>query len=279
MASSRDKDTNLLMAVVGIFMLLFGATGVFCQLQDSLNTIWEVKAKPGRGLWNFIRHRLLSLGMVLGIGFLLLVSMVLSTALSAFTDKLGSALSVTGVIAHFIDLIVSMGITALLFAAIFKFLPDVKVEWRHVWVGSVVTALLFALGKHLLGLYLGQESTESTYGAAGSVVIILLWFYYASIILFFGAEFTQVYARRTGSKIVPNDYAVPVSDKQRAQEGLSGEKVAPDHPPARIASPPVLLREDLSPTPPQWQTVWMFVGVMIITGLLAGASLRRRLPS
>ena len=288
MAASRSKDTNVFMAIVGIVALLFGATGVFAQLQDSLNTIWEVKAKPGKGLWNFIRHRLLSLGMVLGIGFLLLVSMVLSTVLATFTSKLGSMLSATGVIAHIVDVVVSVGVTTLLFAAMFKFLPDVKISWRNVWVGALGTALLFALGKHLLGLYLGRESTESAYGAAGAVVIILLWFYYASIILFFGAEFTQVYARRTGSRIVPSEYAVPISDEQRAQEGLSGKKMEPgkqapeaEYEPIGEAAMAAYERAQPVPVSPvpglNRESVWTFVGVVVVTGLLAGASLRRRI--
>lgn len=290
MAVSRSKDTNILMTIVGVVALLFGATGVFAQLQDSLNTIWEVKAKPGRGMWIFIRHRLLSLGMVLGIGFLLLVSMLLSTILSTFTSKLGSMMSATGVIAHIVDLVVSVGVTTLLFAAIFKFLPDVKVEWRNVWVGALGTALLFALGKYLLGLYLGRESTESAYGAAGAVVIILLWFYYAAIILFFGAEFTQVYARSTGSRIVPSDYAVPISDEQRAQAGLSGRKTAPPAPqpsepeyePLGTAALEAYARSQTVPISPvsvpglRRDSVWAFVGLMVVTGLLAGANLRRR---
>jgi membrane protein len=192
MMSAQQKAGGLITTIIGIVALLFGAAGVFGELQDSLNTIWGVKSKPGRGLLAMIRARFLSLSMVLGIGFLLLVSMALSTFLTAITKSMGSGLP--QVFAHALDIIVSLGVVSLLFAMIFKYLPDVKVPFRKVWVGAIGTALLFTAGKELLALYLGRASTASAYGAAGSVIIIQMGVYYASLNLYFGAEFTQVYA-------------------------------------------------------------------------------------
>src|SRR5207247_6974382 len=150
--------------ILGIVALVFGAAGVFGQLQDALNTIWEVKAKPGRGIWGFIRDRFLSLAMVLGIGFLLLISMALTTFLTAVTGSLGDRLPLSESVAHGLNFALSFGVISLLFAMIFKFLPDVKIPFAEVWVGALGTALLFTMGKYLLALYLGRESTTSSYG-------------------------------------------------------------------------------------------------------------------
>ena len=210
MMSAQKKGTSLITTIVGVVALLFGAAGVFGQLQDSLNTVWEVKAKPGAGIWNLLRNRFLSFSMVLGVGFLLLVSMALSTALAAFTSSMGQKLPISW-LAHVLDFVVSFGVVTLLFAMIFKFLPDVKVPWSKVWIGAILTTFLFTIGKILLGFYLGRASTSSAYGAAGSVMVILMWVYYASVIMLFGAEFTQVYARKTGARIQPSHYAVAVT--------------------------------------------------------------------
>jgi membrane protein len=229
MMSNQTKSGGIVTTVVGVVTLLLGASGVFGQLQDALNTIWGVKAKPGIGIWGFLRHRFLSFGMVLGIGFLLLISMVLTTALSALMKNMGGLLPMSEAVAHTINFVVSFGVITLLFAIMFKFLPDVKVRWSDVWAGAVLTSLLFTIGKFLLGLYLGRASTTSSYGAAGSVVLILLWVYYASIIIFLGAEFTQAYAKARGHKTEPKKYAVPVTEEERAEEGMSegGKKAAP----------------------------------------------------
>jgi membrane protein len=178
-------------SIIGIIVLLFGASGVFGQLQDSMNKIWEVPAKASGGVWGFIRTRLLSFAMVLGIGFLLLVSLIISTALSAMGKYLAPGQSF---VAQAINQVISFGFITLLFALIFKVLPDRPVAWNDVWMGAALTALLFVIGKYLIGLYLGQGSVTSAFGAAGSLVVILLWVYYASQILLFGAQFTQVYA-------------------------------------------------------------------------------------
>ena len=221
MVGAHKPATSLLTTIIGLIVLLFGASGVFGQLQDSLNVIWEVQPKPGRGIWGFIRSRFLSFAMVLGVGFLLLVSMVISALLSAFTGALGSALPMPGLVAHALNFIVSFLVITLLFAMIFKVLPDARVRWRDVWMGAIFTALLFSVGKYFLGFYLGRASTTSSYGAAGSLVIVLLWVYYSSLILFFGAEFTQVHAKAMGSRIVPTPEAVPVTEEARAEQGLA----------------------------------------------------------
>jgi membrane protein len=215
------QQTSIITTVLGAIALIFGATGVFGQLQDSLNTIWKVKAKPGKGVWAFVRSRFLSLTMVLGIGFLLLVSLALTTFLSSMMGSVSSRFAISETLAHILNLVVSFAVISVLFGMIFKFLPDVKIPFRNVWMGAVVTAFLFTIGKYLLSLYLGRESTASAYGAAGSVILVLMWIYYASVILFLGAEFTYVYTKDTGTKIVPTKYAEPVMQEQRAREGMS----------------------------------------------------------
>jgi membrane protein len=224
MMAAQKHGTSVITVIVGTVILLFGASGLFGQLQDALNTIWDVKAKPGQGIWSFIRQRFLSLTMVLGVGFLLLVSLMLSTFMTAFSGWLGGLLPIPEAAAHALNFVVSFAVVTLLFAMIFKALPDVKIPLSKVWVGAIATSLLFVLGKYLLALYLGRSSTTSSFGAAGSVIVIMMWVYYASVILLFGAEFTQVYARATGTKVVPNKYAVPVTENERAVEGMPEEE-------------------------------------------------------
>jgi membrane protein len=183
--------------------LAVAATGVFVQLQDSLNKVWNVRHLPGRGLRNFIRHRLLSFAMVLGIGFLLLVSLVCSAGLSALGNFIGDYISGKEILLKALNFIISLGIITALFTMIFKFLPDVKIAWRDVWLGGFITALLFNLGKFLIGIYIGRSSLSSVYGAMGSLVIVLVWVYYSAQILFFGAQFTRAYASKFGVKPGP----------------------------------------------------------------------------
>jgi membrane protein len=189
-------------------MLLFGASGVFVQLQDALNSIWNVAPKPGRTLHNIIEDRVLSLVVVLGTGFLLLVSLVLSAALSALNGVL-RAYSFPGDLElwQWINGGFSFVLITLLFAAIFKLLPDVKIGWRYVWGGAALTSLLFSVGKFGLGLYLAHSGVASAFGAAASLVIILIWVYFSAQILLFGAEFTKVYARYRGARLEPADNA------------------------------------------------------------------------
>ncbi|MDB6171006.1 MAG: putative rane protein [Chthoniobacteraceae bacterium] len=222
MVQSASKPAQSKMAaLIGVVTLIIGAGGVFGQLKDSLNTIWEVQQKPGGGIKAFLRERLLSFGMVLVIGFLLLVSLVLTAAIAVLNKYIGTFLPMSGLIATVFAFIIAFLVVTLLFATIFKVLPDATVEWRNVWVGAVVTALFFELGKTGLGWYLGMESTSSAYGAAGSIVLLLLWVYYNSLILFFGAEFTQVYANETGTRIRPSKNAEPVTAEMRAQQGMA----------------------------------------------------------
>lgn len=211
-ASQPGKST--LATLIGVALALFGASGVFGQLQDALNTIWGVKAKPGRGVWGFLRSRFLSFAMVGGICFLLLVSLATEALLKAFSHYVQSVLPGGIVIALTIYVVFDFAVVVLLFAMIFKVLPDVEIQWRDVWIGAVMTAILFGIGKWLLGFYLGSGAAGSAYGAASSLIALLLWVYYSSQILLFGAEFTQVYASRAGRGLKPAKYAVRVETKE-----------------------------------------------------------------
>ena len=185
LTSAGKPKSGILAIIIGVVTLLLGATGVFGQLKDALNTIWDVPAKKSGGILFMIKERFLSFTMVLGVGFLLLVSLVIDAALSAIGNALWQPL----------QLLVSLAVITVLFAMMFRFLPDVRVEWRDVWFGAAFTAFLFVLGKFALGLYLGRSAIVSSYGAAGSLVVLLVWIFWSSNILFFGAEFTKVYAR------------------------------------------------------------------------------------
>ena len=214
---ASEPSTGIFAAAVAGVTLLVGASGVFAQLQDSLNSIWGVKAKEGRGLWGLIRDRFFSVAALLGTGFLLLVSLVLSAALSAFGKWFGGWLPAPELVLQILEFIISFGVVTGLFALIFKVLPDAHVAWRDVWVGSAMTALLFTIGKFAIGLYLGKSDVGSAYGAAGSMVILLVWVYYSAQIILFGAEFTQVYANALGSRIVASDNA-DVADPAKAKD-------------------------------------------------------------
>lgn len=218
-ASARSPEGGVLGTVVGIVVLFFGASGVFVELQSALNTIWEVEPKPGRGVLGEIRDRFLSFTMVLGVAFLLLVSLVLSAALSAAGRMFSGVLPGGEALWQAVNFVVSYLMIAGLFALIFKYVPDVEVRFRDVWLGALVTAFLFTIGKLLLGLYLGKASVGSSYGAAGSFIAFVVWVYYAAQIVFLGAEFTQVSARRRGAEIKPNENAVRAdSEKPVAHE-------------------------------------------------------------
>jgi membrane protein len=212
---ASEPATGIVATVAAAGTLLLGASGVFAQLQDSLNSIWGVKPKEGRGLWGLIRDRFISVAALLGTGFLLLVSLVLSAALSAFGKWFGGWLPAPEFVLQVLELVISLAVITGLFALIFKVLPDAHVAWSDVWVGAALTALLFTIGKFAIGLYLGKSDVGSAYGAAGSLVILLVWVYYSAQILLFGAEFTQAYANRLGSRIVPSENAV-VADPSKA---------------------------------------------------------------
>jgi membrane protein len=222
--NASQPGESVAAAVIGVVVLLFGASGVFGQLHDALNTIWEVEPKPGRGILGTIKDRFLSFTMVLGIAFLLLVSLVISAALAALDEFVVGLLPGTEAIMQVVSIVISFAVTTLLFALVFKVVPDAEIAWRDVWIGAAITALLFTIGRTLIGLYLGRSETISTYGAAGSLVLILLWVYYSAQILFLGAEFTQVYANKYGSRIRPDEDAVPVTEEARAQQGMASEE-------------------------------------------------------
>lgn len=208
----RNAHTNhrgLIATIIGFLTLFFGASGVFAQLQTSLNTIWNVAQKPGLSLWQVIRDRFMSFSMVLGIGFVLLVSLLLSAALAAVGKYMQGLLPGSEILWQIFNFALSFGVITLLFAMIFKILPDANISWKHVWVGAAVTSLLFSIGKQLMGLYLGNSAIGSTYGAAGSMVVLLIWVNYSSMILFYGAEFTYVYHEKFGGVPAPQENAMP----------------------------------------------------------------------
>ena len=218
-----QPSTGLVATGLAVVTLLFGASGVFGQLQDALNTVWGVEPKEGRGVWGFIKDRFLSFVAVLGTGFLLLVSLILSSALAAFGKWFSGLLPLPEALLHLFNFVLSFVVVTGLFALIFKVLPDARVAWRDVWVGALLTAALFTIGKYALGLYLGKSNVASAYGAAGSLVLILVWVYYSAQILLYGAEFTQVYANRLGERIVPAPDA-QVANPRKAAAGQDKEK-------------------------------------------------------
>ncbi len=210
--SSPSKSA--LGGAIGFALALFGASGVFGQLQSSLNIIWGVKSKPGRGIWGFVRSRFLSFALIAGIGFLLLVSLVIEAAIKGFSHYLQSVVPGALTIIIPIYLAFDFVIVTAVFAMIFKVLPNAQTRWRDVWVGAVLTAILFLIGKWALGIYLGSGTASSAYGAASSLITLLLWVYYSSQILLFGGEFTQVYARKCGTAIKPDQYAVRIERQE-----------------------------------------------------------------
>ncbi len=201
LGSLNRPDAGLLGSAVGLVTLLIGATTVFAELQNAMDRIWRAPARPpGNGLWQLLRSRLLSLGMVLGIGFLLMVSLILSAALAALGKWWGPWFGEVAFVANAVDLGVGFLLITAMFAMIYKWIPRTHVDWRDVWIGAAMTSLLFTLGKSLIGLYLGRSGVASPFGAAASLVVLLLWVYYSAQIFLFGAEFTWVYARRHGSQ-------------------------------------------------------------------------------
>ena len=206
--NSRQKSNSTMALIVGIATLVFGATGVFSQLQKSLNDAWEVELDPDAGIKQTVLSRVTALGIVLALAFLLIVSLVLSSILAAINGWLEQQLpGIPTFIFFIVNNLVSVAVLATLFALMFKVLPDAEVEWRSVWAGALMTSVLFTIGKFLLGFYFGQSDPGATFGAAGSIILIMLWVYYSSLILLFGAEFTQVYARRNGHRLEPSEHA------------------------------------------------------------------------
>jgi len=245
--ADRPGAGGVIATIASIAGLLFGATGAFIQLQGALNRAWEVKPDPEQGgMKSFITKRLFSIGMVLGVGFLLAVSLALTSLITAFGTAIGGGLS--GPVLQTLNFVVSFVVIAALFAAIFKVLPDARIAWRDVWIGGIATAILFNIGKWAIGFYIGRSNPGSAYGAAGSLAVLMLWAYYSAMILLFGAEFTQQWAKQRGAGIEPEEGAVRVVEKEthvrpgepgaRGGAGEEREGARPGRAAASVAAPP-----------------------------------------
>jgi membrane protein len=229
--NAQRPAESVVATLIGIFTLLFGALGVFVQLKAALNTVWDVEAPKEGGILAFIKTHLLSFTMVLGVGFLLLVSLVVSAGIAALSTLINGIIGNTEFVLQVINFAISFGFITLMFGLLYKFLPDIEIQWRDVWIGAAFTSLLFTIGKTLIGLYLGNSGVTSTYGAAGALVILLLWVFYSAQILLYGAEFTQVFARRYGSR---------VGDKAEAEkQSQAGTQAAPVMKPAAAPGYPL----------------------------------------
>ncbi len=237
-ASMSGKST--LTAVIGFITLLIGTTTVFAEIQDSINSIWNLKTKPEKGWIKLIQNRLLSFSIVIGLAFLLLVTLIINGVMEALGNRLANMFPELAVLVIYtINLVLTFIVITLLFATVFKVLPDAKIKWKDVIIGAIVTALLFMLGKFGITYYIGRSNIGSTYGAAGSLIILLLWVYYSSIILYYGAEFTKAYATHFGNRIYPNSYAVWIKHidieeenktlKQEEQEKKAHNDHSPDN--------------------------------------------------
>ncbi len=217
--ASGDRPKSAIATVLGIVTLLIGASGVFAQLKDALNTIWGVRIKPGAAIREFTRGYVLSFGMILAVGFLLIVSLVLTTGMQAVSRYMTGVVPFPGVTAPVTELC-SFGLLSLLFGVIYKVLPDVQLRWRDVRIGALVTGLLFTIGKYLIALYLARSSITSSFGAAGALILVLVWIYYSTVIFLFGAEFTKVYSRECGAGIIPSRHATFVTREMRLEQGV-----------------------------------------------------------
>jgi len=276
--TAAKQKTGTIATVLSIILLIMSASGVFGELQDSLNTIFEVKPKPNRGILGVIKDRFFSMTLVLGTAFLLLVSLVASTVLTGMTKRIGGE----GIIFELLNFVVSLAITSLLFSLMFKYLPDVKLHWRNVFIGGAVTAVLFTIGKFFLGLYLSRGSTTSVYGAAGSLVAMLLWVYYSGWILFFGAEFTRAYALAHGDGKQPEANAVKVTEDDKAKQGRASEgrvaaavrnggTVLPSRPARTYTAPQIPAYSFSSTGADGGRKSYIAAGAGVVVGALAGA--------
>jgi membrane protein len=221
--TAKQPGEGVVGSIIGLAVLLFGASGVFGELQTSLNQMWEVMPRPNRGVLGFIKDRFFSFTMVMGVAFLLLVSLVVSAALATITEHFRDLVPYPA-LSWLLNVGIGIGITTVLFALIYKVIPDVQIKWRDVWVGAFATAVLFSVGRVGLGWYVGRSATVSPFGAAGSLVALIVWVYYSAQILFFGAEFTQVFATRYGSRILPSSNAVHMDDMPRRRRAREGRK-------------------------------------------------------
>ncbi|AEV31846.1 putative membrane protein [Owenweeksia hongkongensis DSM 17368] len=224
LANVELNDSNFVMKTIGVLTLIFGATTLFFQLQKSLNYIWDVESSPENGIKKLILDRASSLGLILVIAFLLLITLVLSAIISILGNWIDNNFGDVLLYAvQLLNFVLSLGVVSLLFAVMFKFLPDVEISWKSVWVGSIVTAVLFSIGKTLLGLYFAHADPSSSFGAAGTIILVMIWVNYTCLILFFGAEFTQVHARKYNHKIRPSKHA-----KWRAEHILKNMEDKPE---------------------------------------------------
>jgi membrane protein len=266
--SASNPTEGVLATIIGIVTLLFGALGVFNELHNALNVIWEVKEEKTEGFLQAVKKalidRFLSFTMVLVIGFLLLVSLVISAGLSATQELVGNTFPIPEFFLQLINLILSIGVITLLFAMIYKYLPDTEIPWRYVWLGAFVTAILFSLGKLAIGVYLGNSAIASSFGAAGSLVLLLVWIYYSAQILFFGAEFTQAYANKYGQKIPPETSVTKSASDSRVTANTGGQATAP------LTSSATAARTDFSPTEAENGQVARFVFGLMAASFFTG---------
>ena len=279
--SASNPKQGIIATILGTITLLFGALGVFNELHNSLNIIWEVKPEKPANFWHAVKKaiidRFLSFTMVLGIGFLLLVSLVISAGLSATQQYLGSVFPISEFLLQLINLVISIGAITVLFAMIYKYLPDAEIPWRFVWLGAFATAILFSVGKMLIGIYLGNSAVASSFGAAGSLVLLLIWIYYSAQILFFGAEFTQVYANAHSPRKVLPDTGQPVSQENRQKQPVPAARTQTRTPTA--TSPLLLERVTATTEAENKQTGRFILGLMVasfFTGIMTILGLKRR---
>jgi membrane protein len=274
----KGQAGGVIAGLIGILVLLFGASGVFTELQDALNTIWEVKPKE-EGIKGLVKGRFTSFTMVLGICFLLLVSLVVSSVVAAMSQAIAAWMPGGEALGHLLELSVSLIVITMLFAMIFKVLPDVRVHWNDVWVGAAVTALLFTMGKFAIGTYIGKAGIGSGYGAAGSIVILITWIYYSAQILYFGAEFTKVYAERHGSRFVAQPNAEPLTAEDRARQRVTvnaKETAAPAVLPVIPVMVPLkagTVPAPQAPSQPKWHYAVVaitWIGTALLIGKTAG---------
>ena len=237
-ANTHRSGNTVLASIISVIVLVFGATGIFGEIQDSINSIWGLKSKPKTGILKVVINRLISFSLIISLGFVSMVALLLNAIVDVISTRLGQIFPGAGV--YFVQVtnyVLSFIIITFMFAVIFKVLPDAKIKWRDVIRGAMLTAVLFIIGRYLIGLYIGQSNVASVYGTAGSIVVILVWVYYTAVILYFGAEFTKIYSIKYGSKIMPNDYAVWIKLKEEEQPNKPLDEVKKDETATTVKNP------------------------------------------
>jgi membrane protein len=245
LASVSQPKEGIIATAIGIFVLLLGATTVFGELQNDLDRIWRARRETEKGWWRLLRSRLLSLGMILGIAFLLMVSLVFDAVLQSLGKMWGTGAGKA--IAQVVNFFVAFGLTTTIFAMIYKLMPRAKIEWHDVWVGAAVTAALFAIGKYLIGLYIGRSAVASSFGAAGSLVVVMIWVYYSAQIFLLGAEFTWVYSHSHGSRRGEKRPGAPVDEMDQPKDlpAAAQATIPPRFAPTASAAPMAVIREQV----------------------------------